>query len=57
MHSGLCEQYVQSLGLTASGLDFMFRTRIVRTDSSRNGLDLFDHELIGLANICQYYNL
>ena len=27
MHSGLCEQYVQSLGVAASGLDFPFRTR------------------------------
>ena len=25
MHSGLCEQYVQYLGLTLSGLDFLFR--------------------------------
>ena len=27
MHSGLCEQNVQSLGLTASGLDFLLRSR------------------------------
>ena len=27
MHSGLCEQYVKSLGLTPSGFDFLFRTR------------------------------
>ena len=27
MHSGLCKQYVQSLGLTASGSDFLFATR------------------------------
>ena len=27
MHSGLCEQYVKPLGLTHSGLDFLFRTR------------------------------
>ena len=26
MHSGLCEQYVKSLGLSASGFDFLFRT-------------------------------
>ena len=26
VHSGLCEQYVKSLGLTASGFDFPFRT-------------------------------
>ena len=24
MHSGLCEQYVKSLGLTPSGFDFLF---------------------------------
>ena len=27
MHSGLCEQYVKSLGLSPSGFDFLFRTR------------------------------
>ena len=27
MHSGLCEQYVKSLGLLASGFDFLFRMR------------------------------
>ena len=27
MHSGLCEQYVKSLGLTSSGFDFLLRTR------------------------------
>ena len=27
MHSGLCEQYVKSLGLLVSGFDFLFRTR------------------------------
>ena len=27
MHSGLGEQYVKSLGLTSSGIDFLFRTR------------------------------
>ena len=27
MHTGLCEQYVKSLGLTPSGFDFLFRTR------------------------------
>ena len=27
MRSGLCEQYVKSLGLTPSGFDFLFRTR------------------------------
>ena len=27
MHSGLCEQYVKSLGLMSSGVDFLFRTR------------------------------
>ena len=26
MHSGLCEQYVKSLGLTPSGFDFLLRT-------------------------------
>ena len=26
MHSGLCEQYVKSLGLTLSGFGFLFRT-------------------------------
>ena len=26
MHSGLCEQYIKSLGLTPSGFDFLFRT-------------------------------
>ena len=26
--SGLCEQYVKSLGLTPSGFDFLFRTRL-----------------------------
>ena len=26
MHSGLCEQYVKSLGLSASGFDFLLRT-------------------------------
>ena len=25
MHSGLCKQYVKSLGLSASGFDFLFR--------------------------------
>ena len=28
MHSGLCERHVQSLDPTASGLDFLFRTRL-----------------------------
>ena len=27
MHSGLCEQYVKSLGLSPSVFDFLFRTR------------------------------
>ena len=27
MHSGLCEQYIEYLGLSASIFDFMFRTR------------------------------
>ena len=27
IHLGLCEQYVKSLGLSASGFDFLFRTR------------------------------
>ena len=27
MHSGLCEQYVKSLGRMPSGFDFLFRTR------------------------------
>ena len=27
MHSGLREQYVKSLGLSATGFDFLFRTR------------------------------
>ena len=27
MHSGLCKEYVKSLGLLASGFDFLFRTR------------------------------
>ena len=27
MHSGLCKQYVKSLGLTPLGFDFLFRTR------------------------------
>ena len=27
LHSGLCEQYVKSLGLTPSGFDYPFRTR------------------------------
>ena len=27
MHSGLCGQYVKSLGLTPSGFDFLFHTR------------------------------
>ena len=27
MHSGLCEQYIKYLGLSASGFDFLFRTR------------------------------
>ena len=26
MHPGLCEQYVDSLGLTPSGFEFLFRT-------------------------------
>ena len=25
MHSGLCKQYVESLEITASGFDFLFR--------------------------------
>ena len=27
MHSGFCEQYAKSLGLTPSGFDFLFRMR------------------------------
>ena len=27
MHSGLCEQYVKSIGLPASGFDFLYLTR------------------------------
>ena len=26
MHSGLCKQYIKSLGLSASSFDFLFRT-------------------------------
>ena len=26
MHSGLCEQYIKYLGLSASGFDFLIRT-------------------------------
>ena len=27
IHSGLCEQYVKSFGLSASGFEFLFRMR------------------------------
>ena len=34
MHSGLCEQYVQSLGLTASGLDFLVARTLLHYDNN-----------------------
>ena len=33
MHSGLCKQYIQSLSLTASGLDFLFERILVHCDN------------------------
>ena len=33
MNPGLCEQYIQSLGLTASGLDFMFARALMHCDN------------------------
>ena len=33
MHSGLCKQYVQSLGLTASGLNVLFACALVHCDN------------------------
>ena len=46
MHSGLCEQYVKSLGLTSLGFDFLFRTRLQctgKTNPSRTGLNPLDY--------------
>ena len=33
MYSGLCEQYIQSLNLTASGLNILFACTLVHCDN------------------------
>ena len=53
MHSGLCEQYVKSLGLTPSGFDFLFRTRPCAW-WQQTPLELV---LIPQANRCRWYRL
>ena len=49
MHSGLCEQYVKSLGLLASGFDLLFRTypRASWQKNSRTGLNPITMPCVG----------
>ena len=41
MHSGLCEQYIKSLDLTALGIDFVFTHTLMHCDNkpSTTGLN------------------
>ena len=64
MHSGLCEQYVKSLGLTPSGFDFLFHTRPCDNKPLQGPVSLtvfpsqfkFDGNLVSLSPRLHYHD-